>query len=166
MDILDNEIWVPVRTFDEDYSDDYMVSNLGRCWSIKSQKFVGSWHKGYYYVGLCKDGKQGSKMIGRIMLISFGIPIPEHLKGLDDKQIECSHIDEDSTNNRLENLCWESHRENCGRSLRRKRCSKISKGRHMSEETKQKIKKTYRRKLRAKMRKKAEEYLKSLHNKS
>lgn len=121
-DILEGEVFVPVKTFDEVY-DNYLVSNMGRCWSIKNEKFVGGINKkdGYFYVGLCKDGRQGSKMIGRLMLMSFDVPVPDRLQGIPLNKIEASHINEDKTDNRLENLIWESHKENCGRSLRRKR---------------------------------------------
>lgn len=78
------------------------------------------------------------------MLMSFDIPIPDHLKDLPTNKIQASHIDEDKTHNYLWNLCWESPKENCGRDLRRQRCSKAQKGKHMSEESRQKMSKSHK----------------------
>ena len=90
-------------------------------------------------------------MIGRLMLMSFDVPIPEHLKNMPLRKVQCSHIDEDSTHNYLWNLCWESPKENSSRQLRRQRCSESQKGKHMSEETRQKMSKSHKGKYIGKM---------------
>lgn len=130
MDTLNNEVWVGAKTFDADYSDKYLISNIGRCWSIRGKKFIGSWCNGYYYVGLCNKGKKEDMQVGRLMLISFDVEIPDHLKDLPINKIQASHIDEDRTHNYLWNLCWENNQENSSRPMHRKRVSDSIKGAH------------------------------------
>jgi hypothetical protein len=103
-----NEIWKPIPEF-EIYYD---ISNYGR---------VRSWHsvrhskttfnkeptilkpcvntKGYLKVSL----EHKSFLIHRLVLITF--------KG-NKFGMEASHLDNDRKNNRLSNLCWETHKEN------------------------------------------------------
>lgn len=145
---LENEIWVDAKSFTTDYSGHYIVSNLGRCWSFKSDKFVGSWsNDGHWNVCLSNNEKETeTMMIGRLMLISFGVEIPEHLKDLPTSKLHCMHLDGDSHNNHLENFQWGNNRENANEINARIRKSEAKKGdnhpmygKHHTEETKRKM---------------------------
>lgn len=113
---LENERWVWCKTFKDDYSH-YLVSDMGRCWNCKTKKFVGypvkRGEQWYFDVKLSKSRKETeSMMIGRLILISFGIPIPEHLKDLPTSKLQAMHLDGNSTNNNLSNFAWGDHSEN------------------------------------------------------
>lgn len=125
---LENEIWVDAKSFTTDYSGHYIVSNMGRCWSFKSNKFLGGWYKGYYCVSLCKEKHSEMIMVGRLMLISFGVPIPEHLKDLPTSKLQAMHLDGDRHNNHLDNFAWGNHLENCNEINHRIRRSEAMKG--------------------------------------
>lgn len=110
---MGKEIWVNAKTFKEDYTGEYIVSNNGRCFSLKRNKFIGRWNKnGYWMVSLSKNNKAEILMIGRLMLISFEKPIPEHLKDLPTNKLQCMHLDGNSKNNMLENFAWGNAKEN------------------------------------------------------
>lgn len=113
---LENERWVWAKLFDDDYSDDYLVSDLGRCWSNKTKKFVGKWvtnHKNkYFMITLSKNGEKKLAMIGRLMLSSFNIPIPSHLKDLPTSKLQAMHLDGNSKNNKLSNFAWGDSKDN------------------------------------------------------
>jgi len=125
---LENEIWIDAKSFKEDYSGLYIVSNLGRCWSIRNKKFVGHWKDGYWMVGLYKNGKVELIMIGRLMLISFGIPIPKYIQGLPTNKLQAMHLDGDSHNNHLGNFQWGDAKENQNEINARIRQSEAHKG--------------------------------------
>lgn len=80
--------------------DNYSVSNKGRVRNDKSGRIlkprVGT--SGYLQVNPCKDGKSQNKSVHRLVAEAF-IPNP---KGLS----EVNHINEDKTDNRVENLEW------------------------------------------------------------
>lgn len=59
---------------------------------------------GYWQIGLCKDGRRNNKLIHRLVAEAF-IPNPYNYP-------EVNHIDEDKSNNRVENLQWSSVRHN------------------------------------------------------
>ena len=136
---LENEKWVWAKTFKNDYTGSYLVSDMGRCWSCKTNKFVGSWvqhrNANYFFISLNKE----TPMIGRLMLISFGVPIPEHLKDLPTSKLHCMHLDGDSTNNNLSNFSWGDSNENRNEVNCQRRLSEAMKGKHHSEETKRKM---------------------------
>lgn len=153
---LENEIWVDAKSFTTDYSGHYIVSNLGRCYNCKTKRFVGHWANGYWHINLSKNGRNETMMVGRLMLISFNIPIPKHLQGLTTNKLQSMHLDGDSHNNSLSNLAWGDAKENCNEvnwKIRqseeqkgkwyseeyRKRMSEVHKGKHHSEEAKRKI---------------------------
>ena len=100
------EIWRPIDGFEGLYE----VSNLGR---VKScDRFVNSkggtrLHKGkvlkqakdgggYLQVNLCKDGKPTAVKVHRLVWEGFNGKIPEGM--------QVNHIDEDKTNNSLDNI--------------------------------------------------------------
>lgn len=109
-DELDNEVWKAVPN----YEGLYDVSDLGRVKSLKFGKerilkqTLGS-SAGYYTVSLCKDRKQKTFQIHQLLAITFLGHMP------DGHKIVTDHIDNDKTNNRLDNLQLISQRKNCSK---------------------------------------------------
>lgn len=91
----DMEIWKDVEGY-----PNYQVSNMGRVKSLKFGKErilkSGKNKWGYVLVALCKDGKQKTFKVHRLVASAF-IPNPNNLS-------QINHIDEDKTNNRVDNL--------------------------------------------------------------
>lgn len=103
------EEWRPVPGFE----DRYDVSNLGRVrsWQNPHGRLVVPYLKiptidsdGYLYVGLYEKKKGKHCRVSRLVLMAF--------VGLPDVEMEASHLDGDATNNRLDNLAWETRLEN------------------------------------------------------
>jgi len=91
-----------VRLYDIKDYDGYKITKDGRVWSNKSNKFLSTRIcNGYEYVKIMKD-----LAIHRIMAQTF-IPNPENKPNV-------NHIDNNRTNNKLENLEWVTQKENCG----------------------------------------------------
>lgn len=112
----DHERWLPVVGFE----DRYQVSDQGR---VKSQAYqVGTkygdpcWHpgriltgrktkKGYVIVGLSyAGGKSVQKRVHRLVLEAFVGPCPDGM--------ECCHGPGGPSDNRLDNLRWDTREEN------------------------------------------------------
>ena len=121
-----NEIWKTI----EDYPN-YMVSNMGNVKSLKwgKEKILkaGKNNHGYLSVVLCKDGKQKTHKVHRLVAQAF-IPNPENKEQID-------HINTIKTDNRVENLHWVTSKENNNNPLTKEK--KI--GQTHSEESKQKM---------------------------
>lgn len=114
MENISQEVWKPIDGF-EDY---YQVSSLGRVKScdrlvtrngrkvlrigkvLKQAKDGG----GYLQVFLCKDGKPTIFSVHRLVYEAFHGQIPEGM--------QVNHIDEDKSNNRIENLNVMTSKEN------------------------------------------------------
>lgn len=113
------EIWKDI----EEYEGLYQVSNLGRVKRLKG-KYVSaermvnpSRHTdGYLQFNLCKNGKRKNHKIHRLVAQAF-IPNPEN-------KPEVNHIDEDKTNNNINNLEWSTRKENVNHGTRNERVSK------------------------------------------
>lgn len=117
-----------------DYQGIYQISNLGRVRSFRehggSQKqgVIGSEphlvklsisETGYYRFGTIKpDGRKFSCLLHRALCSVF-IPIPDRLKN--EKKLQVNHIDEDKSNNSLENLEWCTPKENTNHGTRTRR---------------------------------------------
>lgn len=86
--------------------EDYEISNEGQVFSHKSNKFLSPWlsGRGYLQVGLRKDGRTYTKTVHRLVAKTF-IPNPNNLPVV-------NHLDENQTNNRVENLEWCSQEHN------------------------------------------------------
>lgn len=69
-----------------------------------AEKAPGVGTDGYPMVSLCRDGKQKSYRLSRIVLLSFIGPGPDGA--------EACHSDHNKLNNELENLHWGTRREN------------------------------------------------------
>ena len=102
------EIWRDIK----DYEGYYQVSNRGIVKSLERMKRNNGGYqkipekilkvydngKGYLRVQLCKDGKVKNCRINRLVAQAF-LPNPNNLP-------EVNHIDQDKTNNCVENLEW------------------------------------------------------------
>lgn len=101
----------------------YQASDLGRIKSLgndrtRKEKILkpGLNSYGYYIVGLCKCGKQFTKLVSRLVYETFIGKIPYGM--------QVNHINEDKTDNRLENLNLMTPKENMNWGTRSKRVSK------------------------------------------
>lgn len=117
------EIWRDIKGFE----GLYQVSNLGRVKSLnykrtgKERVLKGMRLKrGYLGVSLCKDGVLKTFYIHRLVAEAF-IPKVEGKEFID-------HINADKTDNRVENLRWTTHKENCNNPLTAKRISEALSG--------------------------------------
>ena len=118
-----NEIWKDVLG----YEGLYQVSNYGRVKSL--ERMVKHYPSGekvvseillkpyntikYLQVGLCKDGVRKTYSVHRLVWMAFNGEIPEGY--------EINHINEDKTDNRLENLSLMSHKDNINWGTRNER---------------------------------------------
>lgn len=98
------EIWKKIPGFD----DDYEISNIGR---IRSSKRSSSRilkqpkdNKGYKFLGLRSNGKSIIVRTHRLVMLAFVGRCPDGM--------EVCHNDGDKENNILENLRYDTHREN------------------------------------------------------
>ena len=124
------EIWKDIY-FEEngevyDYRGLYQVSNEGKVKSLKFGKeknLKEKKHKsGYLQVDLYKDGKGKMFYIHRLVAHLF----IENNDSLNKTQV--NHIDEDKSNNSVENLEWCTPKENTNHGTRNKRTSESLKG--------------------------------------
>lgn len=113
---MKKEYWKPVVG----YEGLYEVSNFGRVKSIRFGKErilkPGTDKRGYLLVGLCKNNKQKTHKVHRLVMEAF-IPNTDNLPCV-------NHKDEDKTNNNVENLEWCSYTYNNNYGTRNERRSK------------------------------------------
>lgn len=116
----------------------YEISNYGNVISLnyaqsKKPKLLTPLKKkgGYLGIHFSKEGKQYSFAIHRLVAVAF-IPNPNELS-------EVNHIDEDKTNNRVENLQWVTPKQNSNHGTRNERLRIAGKNRVCSDETREKI---------------------------
>lgn len=101
--------------------DDYSIDEYGNVYSYKSRRYI-SQHKhkdGYFYVGLCKNGKCKQFAVHRLVAIHF----IENGSGLP----QVNHKDENKGNNEVSNLEWctEKYNSNYG-SGKKRHAKKVS----------------------------------------
>ena len=123
--MTDIEIWKTVISDCEPY-EGYKVSNLGRILNLnykntgKAKLMNPSTNiYGYLQVNLRKNGESKTCKVHRLVAETF-LPNPEN-------KPEVNHIDEDKTNNRVDNLEWKNHRDNCNHGTRNERIGKANK---------------------------------------
>ena len=124
-----DEIWADING----YEGKYQVSTLGRIKSLKKNLIMKPMvaTNGYLIACLWKNNKQKKFVIHRLVAQAF-IPNPNNYK-------EINHIDEDKTNNRVENLEWCSHSYNMNYGNIKEKISGANKGKIVTQETKQKL---------------------------
>ena len=111
----------------ENYEGLYQVSNEGRVKSLSNDKTrkekilkPAADGGGYMYVNLYKNGQKKSHKVHRLVASAF-IDNSDNLP-------EVNHIDEDKTNNNLENLEWCSHAFNINHGTRNERVAESQRG--------------------------------------
>lgn len=118
---MENEIWKNI----EGYEELYEVSNFGRVKSLKGGRWGTGKERilkpqtdgcGYLKVHLCNEGKVKTFKVHRLVAQAF-IPNPQNLP-------EINHINEDKTNNRVENLEWCTREYNNNHGTRNQRVAK------------------------------------------
>lgn len=104
------EVWKDIKGY-----DNYEVSTEGQVRNKKTGLILKPRvnRGGYLSVVLYSNGKAISKYIHRLVAEAF-IPNPEN-------KPEVNHIDEDKTNNRVENLNWMTGKENINYGTRTER---------------------------------------------
>ena len=98
---------------------DYQISNLGRVWSKKSNRYLKPQKDncGYLRIQLYMgNGKVRTEKVHRLVAIAF-IDNPNNLP-------EVNHINHIRDDNRVENLEWVDHKENCEKMQRVKQVGK------------------------------------------
>ena len=123
MVITETEIWRTAVYDGVVYEGLYQVSNFGRILSLNYNKtgraeLMKPFDNGcgYLRVHLSKNGKIDNCMVHRLVAEVF-LPNPENLP-------EVNHIDENKENNRVDNLEWKSHKDNCNHGTRNERSAK------------------------------------------
>lgn len=120
-----------------DFSTEYLVSEEGKVYSIKSGKVLKQHknNKGYWLVGLCHGGIMQKFLVHRLVASAFcdnPLELPQ-----------VNHLDENKDNNHFSNLCWCTAEENNNwgskskRQIYTKYLNKMRKGvvRRMKEKT-------------------------------
>jgi hypothetical protein len=104
------EEWRPIHLGHLGLRSDYEVSNRGRVRNVKTRHLLKTWlgknRDGTMYerIGLCHCGVRYRRLIHRLVAIAF-IPNPEH-------KAEVNHGDDNTLNNREDNLEWATREEN------------------------------------------------------
>lgn len=103
------ERWKQIKDF-----PDYEVSDNGRVKSLKNNseniKTNVKRSDGHFVVGLSRNGKYTTKLLHRLIAEAF-IPNPDNLPFV-------RHLNDDPTDNRLENLAWGYQKDNIQDSIR------------------------------------------------
>ena len=108
------EIWKDIKG----YEGIYQVSNLGRVKSSYTNSILKGCKtsNGYLKVNLYKNGSKSTKTVHRLVAQTF-ISNPENKSGV-------NHIDENKTNNNIDNLEWSTAKENNNHGTRNERAAK------------------------------------------
>lgn len=123
--MTDIEIWKTAVYDGEIYEGLYRVSNLGRILSLNYNNtgkpgLMNPFDNGdgYLRVVLCKNGEHKKCLVHRLVAFTF-LENPEN-------KPEINHIDEDKTNNRVDNIEWKWHKDNINHGTRNERAGKAN----------------------------------------
>lgn len=102
----------------KNYEGLYAITSCGKVWSYKRKKFLKPRNtgKGYLQVDLCKNSVIKHYKVHRLVAEAY-IPNPENKPCV-------NHIDENKSNNALQNLEWLTHKENNNYGTHNKRVAK------------------------------------------
>ena len=95
------------------YEGCYAITEDGQVWSYYSNRFIALSHKkdGYKEALLSKGGIRKHYLVHRLVLMTYN-PV----EGME--KLDVNHIDEDKSNNHIDNLQWITHRDNCNYGAR------------------------------------------------
>lgn len=117
MKVNRNEKWAMV----DDY---YLVSNMGRWFSLKTLKIVrqNKNNNGYFRLNIQQSGKGRALYFTHIKVVEMfgdckGNHIPPGAKSLFELGLSIDHIDGNKSNNKQSNLELVTHSENCLRKF-------------------------------------------------
>ncbi len=131
------EIWKDIPG----YEGHYQASSLGEIRSIKNECVLlkGDIQKnGYRRVYLWKDGKKKNCLVHRLVASAF-IENP-------NEYTDVNHIDEDKSNNNVNNLEWCTHKYNINYGSTKEKIGAANRGRVVSKEVRQKLREDTSRK--------------------
>ena len=101
----------------KNYEGLYAVTEDGRVWSYRSNKFMTpAQNNGYLFVNLYKEHKLKKAYIHRLVAEAY-LPNPNNY-------LEVNHVDENKDNNALSNLEWCTRQYNNSYGTRNERISK------------------------------------------
>lgn len=122
--------------------DNYQITDDGRVWSKKTNKYLkpSKDRRGYYFVFIRdNNGKYMNKRIHRLIAEAF-IPNPDNKQYID-------HINTIKTDNRICNLRWCTLKENNNNPISKQKLVDYFTGCKLSDEHKKKISEGVRRYL-------------------
>ena len=123
-----------MRQIDIEGFENYQITDDGRVWSKKKQMYLSTNRKdgqGYPQVMLYKNGVGVPVDIHRLVAKAF-IPNPQNKPCID-------HINTDKTLNVVSNLRWVTHTENMNNPITNQKMKTMNVGRHPSEEARNKM---------------------------
>ena len=121
------EIWKDIVG----YENKYQISSWGRLRNTNGMMKPMIASNGYLVACLWKNNKQRKFVMHRLVAQAF-LENPQNYK-------EINHIDEDKTNNRVENLEWCSHKYNMNYGKLKEKISKANSGKTASADTRLKL---------------------------
>ncbi len=108
--VMDGVRWRQVVEFPA-----YRISENWQVWSTKAGKILRPWtdKQGRLVIVLSRNGKRFCRFVSRLLLEAFVGPCPPGPPGM-----ECCHYNGNPSDNRLENLRWDTSKANKADSIR------------------------------------------------
>lgn len=97
----------------------YAITETGEVYSYKTKRYLTPTDngRGYKFITLYGNGKRKKHYIHRLVLETY-----EPVENME--QLQCNHIDENKSNNNLDNLEWCTAKENANSGTRNERSAK------------------------------------------